>query len=118
MATNWPTKGGVNLVGEYQVSGHSFVVANGTSARTINLNYLSSEITVIANADSATLTFSDGKDTPNTRTITLPKGSHTFKIKCKKIVTNSTSMSLVISCTNILATEYTAPDFELLGSIS
>ena len=118
MAINWPTKGGVNLVGEYQVSGHSFIVANGTSARTINLNFLSSEITVIANADGATITFEDGAGTPNTRTITLPKGSHTFRVKCKKLVTNTTSMSLVISCTGIPASDYTAPTYTVLGVIS
>ena len=116
MATNWPTKGGVNLVGEYQVSGHSFVVANGTSARTINLNFLSNEITVIANADGATIAFEDGSG--NSRVITLPKGSHTFKVKCKKLITNNTSMSLVISCTGIPANEYTAPTFTVLGAIS
>lgn len=118
MATHWPTKGGVNLVGEYQVSGHSFVVANGTSSRTITLNYLSSEITVIANADGAEITFEDGAGTPNTRTIILPKGSHTFKIKCKKLVTNTTSMSLVISCTGIPADDYTAPTYTVLGTIA
>ena len=116
MATNWPTKGGVNLVGEYQVSGHSFIVPNGTSARTINLNFLSSEITVIANEDLATITFEDGSAV--TRTITLPKGSHTFKVKCKKLVTNDKSISLVISCTGIPAAEYTAPTYTVLGTIS
>ena len=116
MSLNWPRKAGVNLVGEYQVSGHSFVVANGSSARTINLNYLSSEITVIANEDAATIQFEDSAS--NTRIITLPKGSHTFKVKCKKLVTNNKSMSLVISCTGIPAGEYTAPVFTLLGVVS
>ena len=116
MSMNWPTKGGVNLVGEYQVSGHSFIVANGTSARTITLKYLSNEITVIANADSAVVTFTDGGG--NTRAVTLPKGSHTFRVKCKKLVTNTVSMSLIISCTGIPADDYTAPTFTVLGTVA
>ena len=94
MATNWPTKGGVNLVGEYQVSGHSFIVANDSSARTIALNYLSSEITVIANEDGAIITFEDGGG--NSRAITVPKGSHTFRVKCKKLQTNNNPLLLAV----------------------
>ena len=116
MSLGWQRKAGVSLVGEYQVSGHSFVVANATSARTINLNFLSSEITVIANEDGAIITFEDSGT--NTRAITLPKGSHTFKVKCKKLVTNNKSMSLVISCTGIPAGDYAAPLFTLLGGVS
>lgn len=113
MSQSWP-KPGVAHVGEYQASGHTYVLANGTSARTVNLKYLSSEMTVLANADGATITFEDGGT--NTRTITLPKGSHTFKIKCKKFVTNTTSMSVVVACTNIESTAYTPPLFATLGT--
>ena len=113
MAINWP-KPGITHVGEYQSSGHTYVLANDTSARTVNLNYLSSEITVIANADGAVITFEDIDN--NTRAITLPKGSHTFKIKCKKFVTNTVSMSVIVACTNIDAKTYHPPTFTALGT--
>ena len=113
MALNWPSSG-VNSVGEYQASGHTFVVANGTSARTITLDYLSNEITVIANADGAEITFYDGS--VSTRIVKFPKGSHTFRVKCKKFYTNNIDMSIIVSCTNIKSHEYTAPDFTSLGT--
>ena len=115
MSFRW-SGAGPNMVGEYQASGHSFILANGSSARTVDLDYISNEITVLANADGATLTFYDGS--ANTRAVTFPKGSHTFRIKCKKFLTNTTSMSVIVSCTNIKAHEYTAPDFTDLGTIS
>ena len=115
MSQSWPNPG-VRHVGEYQSSGHTFVLANGSVARTVNLHYLSSELTVIANADGATVTFTDGGG--NTRAITVPKGSHTFRIKCKKFVTNTTSMSVIVACTNIKSTEYTAPVYTILGGVS
>lgn len=112
MALNWPSSG-VNSVGEYQASGHTFIVENGTSVRTITLDYLSNEITVIANADGAEITFYDGS---GSRSVTFPKGSHTFRVKCKKFTTNTTSMSVIVSCTNIKSHEYTVPDFTDLGT--
>jgi hypothetical protein len=115
MSFKW-SGAGPNMVGEYQVSGHNFILANGTSARTVVLEFISNEITIIANEDAATITFEDGG--ANTRTVTLPKGSHTFRIKCKKFVTNNKSISVIVSCTNIKAHEYTAPTFAVLGTIS
>ena len=115
MSLRW-SGAGPNMVGEYQASGHTFVVANASSARTIVLDYLSNEVTIIANADGAVVTFEDGG--ANTRSVTLPKGSHTFRIKCKKMITNTVSMSIIVGCTNIKASEYSVPDFADLGTVS
>lgn len=116
MATNWPTKGGVNLVGEYQVSGHTYIVDRANTTRTINLKYLSNEVTVISEADVLEVEFTDGGG--NARSVHLTKGSHTFRIKCKKIKFvggGATNHSAVIACTGIPVGEYTPPNFAVLG---
>ena len=114
MALNWQ-KPGVGSVGEYQVAGHTYASAKGSADNTITLKFLSSEVTIIAEADNLEVTFTDGSG--NTRKIHLPAGSHTFKIKCKKIVFGGgIAHSAIISCTNIPASEYTAPDFTDLGT--
>ncbi len=116
MAPNWPTKGGVNLVGEYQVSGHTYIVDQANTTRTINLKFLSNEVTIFAAADNLEVEFEDGGG--NARSVHLTKGSHTFRIKCKKIKFvggSSINHSAVIACTGIPATEYTPPNFAVLG---
>ena len=115
MSFKW-SGAGPNMVGEYQVSGHNFILANGSSVRTVVLKFISNEITIIANEDGAIITFEDGG--ANTRTVTVPKGSHTFRIKCKKFSTNNKSISAIVSCTNIKAHEYTPPTFTTLGTVS
>ena len=115
MALNWPRRIGVNLVGEYQVAGHTYIRDRTNANTAVELKYLSSEVTIIAEVDGLGVTFTDGGG--NTREIRLPAGSHTFRIKCKKIVFSQSKFhSAVISCTGILASEYTAPNFNVLGT--
>ena len=114
MALNWQ-KPSVGSVGEYQVSGHTYISNQTSGNNTVDLKFLSSEVTIVAEADGLDATFTDGAG--NTRKVRLPAGSHTFKIKCKKIVFgNSKAHSAVIACTNIPATLYTAPTFTVLGT--
>ena len=117
MATHWPTKGGVNLVGEYQVSGHTYIVDQSSSNRVVDLKFLSNEVTIIAEVDDLIVTFRDGGN--NDRAIHLTAGSHTFRIKCKRIAfSNSKAHSAVIACTGIPASDYVAPNFATLGTIT
>ena len=114
MALQWQ-KPGVNHVGEYQVAGHTYISDRTSGNNTINLKFLSSKVTIIAEVDALDVTFTDGGG--NTRAIRLPAGTHTFNIKCKQIAFgNSKAHSAVIACTNIPATEYTAPNFTVLGT--
>ena len=121
MGLNWQ-KPGINHVGEYLTSGHAYIVARGNTTRTITLNFIPSEVTIINESASHPLEveFEDGTATPVASSTHLPKGSHTFRIKCKKIkfvVTDSSQQhSAVIACTNIPATVYGIPEFDDLGT--
>ena len=128
MATHWPTKGGVNFVGEYQVSGHTFILPRQTGAgtpstRTVDLEFLSNEVTIINESSTNPLEVEFEDSTTGTtvkRSVHLTKGSHTFKIKCKKIkfvvAHSSQYYSAVIACTGIPASDYMPPNFNVLGS--
>ena len=103
MALNWPQTTGVNLVGEYQVSGHVFPV---TSAATHNLKYVASSITAVAAGD---ITFFDGGG--NSRTVAVTAG---LRIVGKFIKFTNTA-NVVVELTNIPAHHYTAPLFSNLS---
>jgi len=106
---------GINLTGEYLVAGHTYISDQTTGANTIDLKYLSNEVTIIAEVDGLDVTFTDGGG--STRKITLPAGSHTFRIKCKKIVFGAgKAHSAVIACTGIPVDEYVPPNFTVLGT--
>lgn len=114
MGLDWQ-KPGVGSVGEYQVAGHTYISDRTSGNNTVELEFLSSEVTIVAEVDGLGVTFEDGAG--NTRLIHLPAGTHTFKIKCKKIVfSNSKAHSAVIACTNIPESSYTAPTFTVLGT--
>lgn len=100
MSLNW-AKPGFNSVPEYQSSGNAFIVENGTSARTVTLNYVTRAVVVCANEDAAAVTFYDGNN--NTKAVTVPKGVHRFEVKVVKFATNNKSMSIVAELTNIPA---------------
>lgn len=119
MGLQWQ-KPGINHVGEYLTAGHTYILARDDSTRTITLNFIPSEVTIITEANGLEVEFEDSTS-PTTlkRSTHLLKGSHTFKIKCKKIkfVGNNTIYhSAVIACTNIPAAEYKIPEFDDLGT--
>ena len=117
MGLDWQ-KPGINHTGEYLTSGHTYVLARDDSTRTISLNYIPSEVTIITEANGLEVEFEDSTSTPVTRSTHLLKGSHTFRIKCKKIKfvgNNSIYHSAVIACTNIPAGDYTPPVYDNLG---
>ena len=66
MSSRWQTPG-LRAVGEYQSAGYNLIVPNDTAARTVTLSYVSRAITVVANEDDATITFTDEADTPASR---------------------------------------------------
>ncbi len=128
MALNTLQTPGLNFVPEYQVSGHTYVVQRqsgvGTPAtRSIDIKYMPSEITIIN--ESAThpleVEFEDGT-TPTSvkRSLHLLKGSHTFRIKCKKIKftvdDSSQHHSAVIACTGIPVDDYNPLIYTVLGT--
>tara|TARA_B100001287_G_C22384957_1_gene390589 strand:- start:178 stop:558 length:381 start_codon:yes stop_codon:yes gene_type:complete len=113
---------GLNHVPEYQVSGHTYVLARGNTTRAITLNYIPNEVTIIN--ESAThpleVEFEDStKPTSVKRSAHLPKGSHKFRIKCKKIkfvvVDASQQHSAVIACTGIPVDDYNPIIYDVLG---
>ena len=106
---------GRNMVGEYLVSGHAYISDRTNGNNTVDLKFLSNEVTIVAEADGLGVTFTDGGGT--TRLIHLPAGTHTFRIKCKKIVfSNSKFHSAVIACTGIPVSDYVPPNFTVLGT--
>lgn len=125
MSSTWQTPG-LRATGEYQSAGYNFIVANASTARVITLKYVSRAITVIANEDGATVTFTDeagdpAGSAPISRAITLPKGSHRLEVMCKGFSINNKSISVVVECTAIpvssLETGVLSPDFTMLGTV-
>ena len=103
MSIHWP-KPGVNLVGEYQVSGHILPIT-GSSA-IVKLKYVASSITVAAiDADKA-ITFYDSGHNPVS--LTVPQDTTaTFKGKFLTFKVPADASALV-EVTNIPSTSYTA----------
>lgn len=85
MSSSWP-KPGVKNVGEYQVAGVPFVVATATSARTVELDYVTSAITFISAAAGTTVHFFDvnSSGVAQNTTVTLPEGALRIEVRCKK----------------------------------
>lgn len=103
MSLHWP-KPGANHVGEYQASGHTFVVTG--SANIIKLKYVASSITLAATAD-ATASFYDSSHVQ----MQIPmKGSTTATFKGKFLTFNiPANMNALVSVTNIPSASYHPP---------
>ena len=103
MSTHWP-KPGINLVGEYQASGHVFVVTG--SANTIFLKYVASSVTVAA-SDSGNFTVYDSSHTGTP--FLMPSGSvATFKGKFLTFDVPA-ELSAMVEVTNIPSASYNPP---------
>lgn len=106
MGTNWQ-RPGINHVGEYQASGHTFVVTG--SANIIKLKYVASSITVSSVADQGLLTIYDSSHAATD--FRIPSGSCasykgkflTFKLE------PAVETSALISLTNITSASYIPP---------
>lgn len=103
MSLYWP-KPGANHVGEYQASGHTFVVTG--SSNIIKLKYVASSITLSATAD-ATASFYDSSHVQ----MQIPmKASTTATFKGKFLTFNvPTNMNALVSVTNIPSASYLPP---------
>lgn len=111
---------GLNHVPEYQVAGHTYIVPTANTTRTITLNYIPSEVTIISEAAGPLEVEFEDSTSPTSvkRSVHLTKGSHTFRIKCKKIKFvggNAISHSAVIACTGIPADDYNPIIYDVLG---
>ena len=104
MALNWPQTTGVNLVGEYQVSGHLLPVS--TTNADVNLKYVASSITAVA---AGNITFYDGSG--NTRVVAVAAGTRIVG----KFIKFKNAGAVVVELTNIPAHLYTPPDFSDLA---
>ena len=108
MATHWP-KPGVNHVGEYQASGHTFVVTGSDDL--IKLKYVASSISVTAGSDASAANrqikfyssdhVGDILQMPTNSTIDFKGKFLTFEM--------STDLSALISITNIPSASYNPP---------
>ncbi len=104
MATNWPQPG-LNHVGEYQASGHVFVVTG--SANTVFLKYVASSITAAASGGDSSVTFYDSSHTGGV--FSLKNGDSarfTGKFLTFKVAANG---SALVEMTNIPSASYLPP---------
>ena len=62
MSLHWQ-KPGVNHVGEYQASGHAFVIPDSATDREVNLKYVASSVTVTCTGAGDKITFYDSAQT-------------------------------------------------------
>ena len=104
MALNTHHRPGINHVGEFQVSGHTFVVTG--SSNIIRLKYVASEITLSATAD-ASFTVYDGDHTA----FAFPmKAATTARFKGKFLTFKvPADMSALVALTNIPSGSYLPP---------
>ena len=106
MGTHWP-KPGLNHVGEYQVSGHTFVVTG--SANITYLKYVASSITATSKHDSSnnTITFYDSGH--SACAFTMKDGASmrfTGKFLTFKVAQNCDAL---VEITNIQSSSYNPP---------
>lgn len=95
---------GINHVGEFQASGHTFVVTG--SSNVIRLKYVASEITLSATSDASFTVY----DSSHNGFAFPLKGSTTAHFKGKFITFNvPTNMSALVSLTNIPSGSYIPP---------
>lgn len=103
MALHWP-KSGVNLVGEFQASGHTLPI-NGSS-NVVKLTHVASSITF---TEAGSFTMYDAESNPSsTITISAP---------CKfkgKFLTFKTTGDAIVEITNIPSGTYNPPLFTAL----
>ena len=118
MSLHWQ-KPGVNHVGEYQASGHAFVMPDSTTDREVNLKYVASAVTVTCTGAGDTITFYDGEGVA--RSIDLSAaGTYTFNVKFVRLgLTGSSTnaMGAVIALTNIPAASYEPSKWGSMGTI-
>lgn len=104
MATNWPQPG-INHVGEYQASGHVFVVTGSTA--NVFLKYVASSITVSAHGGDSSVTFFDSSHTGGTFAL---KEGHTARFTGKFLTFNVASLATaLVEMTNIPSASYLPP---------
>ena len=104
MGTNWQ-RPGINHVGEYQASGHTFVVTG--SAHIIKLKYVASGITVSAIDADVDVSFYDSDHVA--RAFTVPIDS-TASYKGKFLTFNvAAGADAIVSITNIPSASYIPP---------
>ena len=109
MSQNWP-KPGVGHVGEYQVSGHVLPVA---ASKTVNLKFVASSITAVAQGGTGTVTFYDSSD--ESGALSIKDGSSVrLTGKFVKFATGNNTTA-VVELTNIPASSYVPPRFGILS---
>ena len=101
MSFHWP-KPGINHVGEYQVSGHTFVATG--SNKIIYLNYVASSITMAAIDADRAITFYDPGGAANNFTVPQDTTARfTGKFLTFKVPANA---SALVEVTNIPSASY------------
>lgn len=109
MSQNWP-RPGVGHVGEYQVSGHILPIAAST---TVNLKFVASSITAVAEGGTGTVTFYDSADESGALSI---KDGSSVRLTGKFIkLATGANTTAVVELTNIPASSYVPPRFGILS---
>ncbi len=108
---------GLNFASEYQVAGTPFVHSAGANF-TIDLDYVTSAVTVVCTTQHAGNTIDFG-DTGGTA-MNLALGMQRFEVKCKQInvVNGSGTISVCAELTGIAAKELSPHDQADFGAIS
>ena len=118
MSIQWQ-KPGINHVGEYQSSGHVFVVPTGGGPFNVTLVNVSSAITVYNDNADAQVTFFSKGDVP--KTINLESvGQHRFNVKCIKfqLTSSAGNVGAVAELTNIPSGSFVYVSHSSLGTIT
>ena len=106
MATSWP-KPGINHVGEFQSSGHTFVVTG--SSNIIKLKYVASSITLSNCHASDNLDFTVYDSSHQAMAFTVPNDA-TARFKGKFLTFNvPAGMDALVEITNIPSGSYLPP---------
>jgi len=108
MSFHWATPG-VNNVGEYQASGHTFVVTG--SANIIKLKYVASGITLAATADATASFYDSSHVAMNFPLKSAATAVYTGKFLTFKIPINMTGL---VSITNIPSASYIPPSGSMM----
>ena len=115
MSTQWP-KPGVNHTGEYQASGHTFVVT-GSNTNILKLKFVASSITAHSSNDSTdnVITFYD--ENHEGTAFTLRAGS-TMRFKGKFLTFKvAANVNALVELTNIPSGSYVPPSPDILHYI-
>tara|TARA_B100000674_G_scaffold497387_1_gene530988 strand:- start:1423 stop:1779 length:357 start_codon:yes stop_codon:yes gene_type:complete len=118
MGLHWQ-KPGLNHVGEYQASGHAFVVPTSSGNQRIDLDFVASGVTVFNSNAGAKITFFDSNNLEKHVNLEAV-GSHTINVKFirMQLTGSSGNTGAICQLTNIPAGDFVTLPHATMGTIT